>query len=142
MLARLESASQRIARFTADASHELRTPASVIPTDAEISLSKPCSADEYRLIEQLLVLERVNAGSVALPIIFPVGSIVFLGPTGQGRANQVGPPWVSQLDDGSPRPTRERPAPKVTRPKDRYSKSDSLSPLGEQCPDSAYSSLE
>jgi signal transduction histidine kinase len=84
MLARLESAFQRITRFTANASHELRTPVSVIRTSAEMSLRKPHSADKYQealsqilreaekvsqLVEQLLVLARADAGSVALPMI-------------------------------------------------------------------------
>ena len=38
MLARLEASFQRIIQFTADASHELRTPISVMRTNAEITL--------------------------------------------------------------------------------------------------------
>lgn len=81
MLGRLEAAFQRITQFTADASHELRTPLAVIRTSAELSLRKPRSPDEYqaslsqvlqeseklsRLIEQLLLLARADAGSAAL----------------------------------------------------------------------------
>lgn len=84
MLARLESAFQRITKFTADASHELRTPVSVMRASAEIALRKSRSEEEYRqalaqilqeserlsqLIEQLLILARSDAGSAVLPMV-------------------------------------------------------------------------
>jgi heavy metal sensor kinase len=84
MLGRLEAAFQRITKFTADASHELRTPVSVMRASAEIALRKPRSEEEYRetlgqilheserlsqLIEQLLILARSDAGSAVLPMI-------------------------------------------------------------------------
>ncbi|HVB59115.1 MAG TPA: heavy metal sensor histidine kinase [Candidatus Acidoferrales bacterium] len=84
MLNRLEAAFKRITKFTADASHELRTPVSVMRTSAEITLRKPRSEEEYRetisqilyeserlsqLIEQLLVLARSDAGSAVLPMV-------------------------------------------------------------------------
>jgi heavy metal sensor kinase len=83
MLARLEAAFQRVTQFTADASHELRTPVSVMRTNAEIALRKPRSEAEYRealsrtleesekvsrLIEQLLLLARADSGSAVLPM--------------------------------------------------------------------------
>jgi two-component system, OmpR family, heavy metal sensor histidine kinase CusS len=83
MLSRLEAAFQRITKFTADASHELRTPVSVMRTSAEITLRKPRSEAEYQealsqilheserlsqLIEHLLVLARSDAGSAVLPM--------------------------------------------------------------------------
>jgi heavy metal sensor kinase len=81
MLARLESAFHRITQFTADASHELRTPVAVMRTSAEIALRKPRSEDEYRetlsqilretdnvsrLIENLLALARADSGPAQL----------------------------------------------------------------------------
>jgi heavy metal sensor kinase len=84
MLSRLETAFQRITKFTADASHELRTPVSVMRTSAEIALRKPRSDAEYQetltqilhesermsqLIEQLLILARSDAGSAVLPMV-------------------------------------------------------------------------
>lgn len=84
MLGRLEAAFQRITKFTADASHELRTPVSVMRTSAEIALRKSRSEREYRdalaqilqesermsqLIEQLLILARSDAGSSVLPMV-------------------------------------------------------------------------
>jgi heavy metal sensor kinase len=84
MLGRLEAAFRSITQLTADASHELRTPVSVMRTDAEITLRKPRSEAEYRqalsrilaeaekvshLIEQLLVLARADSASAALPLV-------------------------------------------------------------------------
>jgi heavy metal sensor kinase len=81
MLDRLEQAFKRITQFTADASHELRTPISLMRTEAEITLSQPRSADEYRdafanvyaelentsdLVEKLLILARADSGAETL----------------------------------------------------------------------------
>jgi heavy metal sensor kinase len=81
MLERLEAAFKKITQFTADASHELRTPVAVMRTRAELSLRKARSADEYRdviaevltelektsgLIEQLMFLARADSGAETL----------------------------------------------------------------------------
>jgi len=81
MLGRLEDAFKKITQFTADASHELRTPVAVMRTRAELSLRKARSADEYRdviaevltelektsaLIEQLMFLARADSGAEML----------------------------------------------------------------------------
>lgn len=78
MIARLERSFAEIRRFTADASHELRTPISVIRTEAEVAMRKPPDAEEYqslagsileecehltRLTDQLLTLSREDAGA-------------------------------------------------------------------------------
>ncbi len=75
--ARLERAFDQQARFTSDASHELRTPVSVILSQTQSALSRERSAPEYqealeacqraaqrmrRLIESLLELARLDAG--------------------------------------------------------------------------------
>jgi heavy metal sensor kinase len=77
----LEAAFDRQARFTADASHELRTPLTVLRTQAQLALSRPRSAEEYRksieeclraaermtaLVEGLLTLARADAGKLDL----------------------------------------------------------------------------
>lgn len=84
MLARLEAAFQRVIQFTADASHELRTPVAVVRTSAELALRRPRSDIEYRealsrilneservshLIDQLLLLARADSASAALPAV-------------------------------------------------------------------------
>ena len=80
MLARLDTAFTETTRFTADASHELRTPVSLIRTTAEVALRRPRSAEEYRqalegilqesertsaLVQDLLTLTRADAGADA-----------------------------------------------------------------------------
>jgi two-component system heavy metal sensor histidine kinase CusS len=81
MLGRIESSVRRIQQFTADASHDLRTPLSLIRTNAELALRRPRSQVEYRqtlarilstseettqLIEALLTLARADTGTVQL----------------------------------------------------------------------------
>ncbi|MGO8983991.1 MAG: ATP-binding protein [Terriglobales bacterium] len=81
MLARIENAFLRVTQFTADASHELRTPISLIRTEAEIALRKSRGSEEYRtalrhimleaertssLVEELLSLARADSGRESL----------------------------------------------------------------------------
>jgi len=76
MLARLESAFERITRFTADASHELRTPVAIVRTTAEVTRAKSRTPAEHekawevvltqanemtRLIDDLLLLARADS---------------------------------------------------------------------------------
>jgi len=83
MLARIESAFLRVTQFTADASHELRTPVALIRTEAELALRRSRDESEYRealqhilreadrttkLIEELLALARADSGREALDI--------------------------------------------------------------------------
>jgi heavy metal sensor kinase len=81
MLDRIESAFERITQFTADASHELRTPVSLIRTEAELALRRSRAEAEYQeslrhilleaertttLIEQLLSMARADSGRETL----------------------------------------------------------------------------
>jgi signal transduction histidine kinase len=83
MLARLEAAFTRVMRFTADASHELRTPVAAIRTTAEVILERHRSVEEYEemvrqilaeseftseLIENLLTLARSDASPAQLEL--------------------------------------------------------------------------
>jgi signal transduction histidine kinase len=77
MLNRLEGAFKSQERFVADASHELKTPITVLKGELEVLRSKPRSSEEYRvfvdsaleelarltqIIENLLVLARADSG--------------------------------------------------------------------------------
>jgi heavy metal sensor kinase len=81
MLSRLEEAVKRITRFTADASHELRSPISFIRTTSEYALRTPGLDEETvealrnivsetehssRLLEDMLLLARSDAGRAQL----------------------------------------------------------------------------
>jgi signal transduction histidine kinase len=56
MVDRLDMAFEEERRFTSDASHELRTPVSVISAQCEYALESPMEIDEY--IESLEVIQR------------------------------------------------------------------------------------
>jgi signal transduction histidine kinase len=78
MLARLDSAFARVTRFTADASHELRTPVAIVRTTAEVTRARTRTVEEHekawgvivtqaarmsQLIDDLLMLARVDSES-------------------------------------------------------------------------------
>ncbi len=63
LLMRLESSFERISQFSSDASHELKTPLTIIRGEIEISLRKDRSADEYKQslktsLEEVVVIEQ------------------------------------------------------------------------------------
>ena len=77
MLDRLEEGVGNIARFTSEASHELRTPVALVRTTAELALRRERSAAEYQhalseihaqsramsdLVDDLLTMARADAG--------------------------------------------------------------------------------
>ena len=81
LLSRLDQSFDTMRRFVADASHELRTPISVIRGEADVALSRERTPAEYReslavvldearrlsrLVDDLLNLARADAGRVAL----------------------------------------------------------------------------
>jgi heavy metal sensor kinase len=83
MFARLETAFKRVTQFTADASHELRTPIALMRTRTEVALRKQRSEADYRetllrihqelertsaLIENLMTLARADSGSELLKV--------------------------------------------------------------------------
>jgi len=84
MMDRLEGAFKRITQFTADASHELRTPTALIRTTAELSLRRDRDNAEYRealgqvleeaermgiLVDSLMTLARMDSGAEALSFV-------------------------------------------------------------------------
>jgi heavy metal sensor kinase len=84
MLTRLEASVRRITQFTADASHELRAPVSLIRTTAEIAVMKrDRSAEEYlealddileesertsQVVDSLMLLARADSGKETLDL--------------------------------------------------------------------------
>jgi heavy metal sensor kinase len=77
MLGRLDAAFRQVRQFSADASHELQTPLTILRGELEVALRAPRSPDEYqrvlasaleesdriaRLVEGLLLLSRADAG--------------------------------------------------------------------------------
>jgi len=81
MIARLEDSFKRMAEFTADASHELKTPLCALKGEAEVLLSKPRTAEEYqeglahfierfdqlnRMINDLIFLSKSDSSQVEL----------------------------------------------------------------------------
>jgi heavy metal sensor kinase len=81
MLARLSGSFRQIQQFSADASHELKTPLTAIRGQAEVALMSDLSPTEYRrvlrsiiedvermsaVVENLLMLARADADQVAL----------------------------------------------------------------------------
>jgi len=84
MIARLESSFKRMAEFTADASHELKTPLCAMKGEAEVLLSKRRTAEEYkeglahfveqfehmsRMINDLILLSRSDSSQVGLNVV-------------------------------------------------------------------------
>ncbi len=78
---RLRNVVEQQSRFTADASHELRTPVSIVLTTAEQTLTRDREAEEYResleavlraarrmkgIVDGLLALTRADSGGVSL----------------------------------------------------------------------------
>ena len=107
MLSRLESSVRRITQFTADASHELRAPISLIRTTAEIAVMKrDRPGQEYlealddileesertsQVVDSLMLLARTDSGKEALDIAPIDARAVVRGAAEQGErlaANQ------------------------------------------------------
>ena len=83
MLARLEDAFEQQKRFVADASHELKTPLTILKGDVEVALNRPRSPEYYRdtlqmvntstdrliaLVQELLLLARTDSTSNLLKL--------------------------------------------------------------------------
>ena len=81
MIGRLESSFLQIKRFTADASHELKTPLTVLKGEIEVGLKRQRRPEEYRrvlascleevdrmsrIVDDLLTLARADMGALQL----------------------------------------------------------------------------
>lgn len=62
MLDRLEASFRRLSEFSSDLAHDLRTPINNLLGEAQVALSKPRSAEEYRLVLESAVedYERIS----------------------------------------------------------------------------------
>ena len=113
-LAPVEQSRRRQLEFTADASHELRTPLSVIRAEADVALSSPREAAEYRdaltriqgesqrlrqLVDDMLWLARFDSRPPP-----PSDEPVDLGTLAQACADRfraVGPAVSAETPDGA-----------------------------------------
>ena len=92
MLARLEDSFTHLSQFSADLAHELRTPISNIRGEAEVTLTRPRTSEDYRnviesitgecerlsgIVENLLFLARAEATDRQIQKdIFPVRPVI------------------------------------------------------------------
>jgi heavy metal sensor kinase len=115
MLMRLDASVQRMSQFTADASHELRAPLSVMRTTAELAVQGGRTNSEYhedmaqilgeaerttRLIDSLLLLARADAGQGGLQLeLTDISTIVReVAQQGRGMALEKQVDFVANLD--------------------------------------------
>jgi signal transduction histidine kinase len=82
MLARLEDAVERINRFTADASHELRSPVALIRTVAEFALRNPKMDRESKEAFEEILAETVETGHL-------LEDLLTLARADEGHANAM-----------------------------------------------------
>ena len=81
MIAKLEGSFRRVKRFTADASHELKTPLTILRGEVEVGLKKKRTLKEYqriltsnleevsrmsRIVDDLLILSRADMGELTM----------------------------------------------------------------------------
>jgi heavy metal sensor kinase len=92
MLGRLDAAFSQIRQFSADASHELQTPLTILKGEMEVALRSPREPEEYQrvlnsaleevnritnLVEGLLLLSRADAGVLRMdPGVLDLGQLV------------------------------------------------------------------
>lgn len=70
MLDRLEDSFTRLSQFSADLAHELRTPVANILGEAEVSLTRERTPDEYRQVIESCVAECARLSSIIDNLLF------------------------------------------------------------------------
>jgi heavy metal sensor kinase len=118
MLERIDYSVTRITQFTADASHDLRTPLALIRTNAELAMRRPRSECEYKaalsrilqatdetteLVDHLLTLARADAGATQLTFqIAPLHRVLSrTAEFGRLLATAKGLQWSEELSHGT-----------------------------------------
>ena len=104
MLERIDKAFASVRSFTGNASHELRTPISLLRTEIEVGLYRPRANEEYRailrrlheqtvrmtgLVENLLSLARADGGAETITIAPVRVSVLF---------SQIADTWKSTMN--------------------------------------------
>ncbi len=84
MLRRLEDSVDRLSQFTADASHELRSPLAVLRATAEVALRRERSADDYRA-----AIEQIHSQAITLSGL--VDDLLQLARAENGTAQALSP---------------------------------------------------
>jgi two-component system heavy metal sensor histidine kinase CusS len=70
MLDRLEESFTRLSQFSADLAHELRTPVANIRGEAEVSLTRPRTPEEYREVIESTVAECERLSGIIESLLF------------------------------------------------------------------------
>lgn len=70
MLDRLEAAFERLSAFSSDLAHDLRTPINNLLGEAQVALSRPRSADEYRAVLESAVEEYERLSRLIEAMLF------------------------------------------------------------------------
>ncbi|HKP92340.1 MAG TPA: heavy metal sensor histidine kinase [Chthoniobacterales bacterium] len=70
MLARLEESFRKLSQFSADLAHELRTPIGNIRGEAEVALTRPRTAEEYRAVVESTVAECAHLAHIVDNLLF------------------------------------------------------------------------
>lgn len=70
MLDRLEDSFERISRFSADIAHDLRTPVNNIRGEAEVTLARARTIDEYRAVLESSLEEAVRLSDLIGDLLF------------------------------------------------------------------------
>jgi two-component system heavy metal sensor histidine kinase CusS len=79
MLDRLQSAFERLSAFSSDLAHDLRTPVNILLGEAQVALSRPRSAEEYRAVLESSVEEYERLSRM-------IGNMLFLAQADNDRA--------------------------------------------------------